>query len=106
LRQVKAPVERRSTFLCHRVGNVGKGRVTQQIRCARAADYSKGDIMSMMTLLIVAAAFCVVGSLVLGIAAMANHGVVGHRTSAQWMTMRIVFQGLALGLILLALLTG
>jgi len=62
--------------------------------------------MSMMTFLIIAAALCVVGSLGLGIAAMANHGVVAHRTSAQWMTMRIVFQGLALGLILLALLTG
>jgi len=61
--------------------------------------------MSMMTLLIIAAMLCVVGSLGLGIAAMANHGEVGHRTSAQWMTMRVVFQGVALALILLALLT-
>jgi hypothetical protein len=61
--------------------------------------------MSMMTLLIIAAMLCVVGSLGLGIAAMANHGEVGHRTSAQWMTMRVVFQAVALALILLALLT-
>jgi hypothetical protein len=61
--------------------------------------------MNMMTLLIIAAMLCVVASLGLGIAAMANHGEVAHRTSAQWMTMRVVFQGVALALILLALLT-
>jgi Hypoxia induced protein conserved region len=59
--------------------------------------------MNVMTLLIIAAALCVVGSLGLGIAAMAHHGEVGHRTSGQWMTMRVVFQGLALGLVLLTL---
>ena len=59
--------------------------------------------MNMMTLLIVAAALCVVASLGLGIAAMANHGEIAHRTSSQWMTMRVVFQGVALGLILLTL---
>jgi hypothetical protein len=61
--------------------------------------------MNMMTLLIIAAMLCVVASLGLGIAAMANHGEVAHRTSAQWMTMRVVFQGVALALILLAVLT-
>jgi len=59
--------------------------------------------MNVMTLLIIAAALCVVGSLGLGIAAMANDGAVGHHTSAQWMTARVGFQALALALILLTL---
>jgi hypothetical protein len=58
--------------------------------------------MSVVTLLIIAAALCVVGSLGMGVAAMARHGEVGHHTSAQWMTMRVAFQGLALALILLS----
>jgi Hypoxia induced protein conserved region len=62
--------------------------------------------MSMMTLLVIVAALCVVGSLALGVASMVSHGEVGHRTSAQWMTMRVAFQALALGLILLAVWTG
>lgn len=57
--------------------------------------------MNPMTLLIIAAALCVVASLGLGIAAMVNHGEVAHRSSSQWMTMRVAFQALALGLILL-----
>ena len=59
--------------------------------------------MSMMTLLIIAAALCVVGSLGMGIVAMVKHSEVGHRTSSQWMTMRVAFQALALGLILTTL---
>ena len=59
--------------------------------------------MSIMTLLVIAAALCVVGSLGLGLAAMIKRGEVGHRTSSQWMTMRVAFQAGALGLILLAL---
>ncbi len=62
--------------------------------------------MSMMVLLVVVALMCVIGSLAFGVAAMVNHGEVGHRTSAQWMTMRVAFQALALGLILLAVWTG
>jgi len=61
--------------------------------------------MSMLTFLVVAALFCVIGSLVLGVASMVRHEPVGHRTSAQWMTMRVAFQALAVVLILLALLT-
>jgi hypothetical protein len=34
---------------------------------------------------------------------MAHHGPVGHRSSAEWMTMRVAFQAAALGLIVLAL---
>lgn len=62
--------------------------------------------MNMMTLLVVVALFCVIGSLAFGIAAMTQHGEVGHRTSAQWMTMRVAFQGVAVALILLALWAG
>lgn len=62
--------------------------------------------MSMVTLLVILAALCVVGSLAFGIAAMARHGEIGHRTSAQWMTMRVTFQAVALGLILMAVWTG
>lgn len=75
-------------------------------RPARVAGCAEGNIMNMMTLLVVVALLCVVGSLALGIAAMTQHGEVGHRTSAQWMTMRVLFQGVALGLILLAVWTG
>lgn len=59
-----------------------------------------------MTFFVVLAAACVLGSLVLGIAAMVNHGTVGHRSSDQWMSARVAFQGLALALILVALLIG
>jgi phage-related minor tail protein len=61
--------------------------------------------MNIMTLLMVAALLGVIGSLAMGITAMASNGVVGHRSSAQWMTMRVVFQGLALALVLLTLLS-
>jgi len=60
--------------------------------------------MNIMTLLLLAALLGVVGSLAMGLTAMVTNGAVGHRTSAQWMTMRVVFQALALALILLTLL--
>ena len=62
--------------------------------------------MNIMTFFIVLAASCVLGSLVLGIAAMVNHGNVGHRSSDQWMSARVGFQALALALILIALVVG
>ncbi len=62
--------------------------------------------MNIMTFFIVLAAACVLGSLVMGIAAMANHGSVAHHSSDQWMTARVGFQALALALILVALLVG
>ena len=61
--------------------------------------------MSIMTFLIIVAMLCVLGSLGMGIVAMTRDGQIGHRTSAQWMTLRVAFQGLALGLVLLALWT-
>jgi len=60
--------------------------------------------MNMLTLLIAVAVVAVVWSLVSGISSMASNGEVGHRTSAEWMTWRVVFQAAALVLILLALL--
>ena len=60
--------------------------------------------MSILTILIIAAIVGTVTSLGFGIAAMANHGEVGHRSSAQWMTMRVAFQALAVVLLVLALL--
>jgi hypothetical protein len=81
----------------------GEGKETAH-RPTRAAG-CEGHIMSMMTFLIIASVLGVVGSLGFGIAAMAHHGVVWHRTSAQWMTMRVAFQALALVLVVLVLST-
>ena len=50
--------------------------------------------MNMMTFLIIASVLVVVGSLGFGIAAMAHYAMVWHRTSAQWMSMRVAFQAL------------
>jgi hypothetical protein len=63
----------------------------------------QGDIMALMTFLILAAMLGVVGSLAFGVAAMVRHGQVGHRSSADWMTMRVAFQALAVVLILVTL---
>ena len=62
--------------------------------------------MSILTLLILGAAVATVVSLVAGITSMARDGEVGHRTSAQWMIWRVVFQAAALVLILLALVVS
>jgi len=61
--------------------------------------------MTIMSFLIGAAVLGVLASLVMGLAAMTSDGAVGHRSSAQWMTMRVTFQALALALILLTLFT-
>lgn len=60
--------------------------------------------MNSMTLLFIAAVLAVIGSLGLGIAAMGRNGQVLHRTSAQWMTLRVAFQAVAVGAVLLMLL--
>lgn len=60
--------------------------------------------MSILTLLILLAAAATVVSLVSGISAMAQGGEVAHRNSAQWMVWRVVFQAVALLLMVLALL--
>ena len=58
--------------------------------------------MTIMTILIIAAILAVLASLGMGVASMAHNGPVGHHTSAEWMTARVVFQVIALGLILTA----
>jgi hypothetical protein len=61
--------------------------------------------MKLLTLFIAIAALATVATLVLGIAAMAAPGgQVAHRTSERWMSWRVAFQALALGLLFLALL--
>jgi hypothetical protein len=62
------------------------------------------ETMNMFTLFILAATAAAVFSLISGVSAMANNGAVGHRTSAEWMTWRVLFQGVALALIMLAML--
>ena len=61
--------------------------------------------MSILTLLILLAAAATLVSLVSGIVAMGEgeDGLVGHFNSAQWMVWRVVFQGLALLLMVIAL---
>jgi hypothetical protein len=65
-----------------------------------------GDIMDIMTLLILLALAGVVASLVSGVATMAHHGPIGHHSGEDWMFRRVGFQALALALILLALLSA
>ena len=60
--------------------------------------------MNMFTLFVLAALAATIVSLVSGISAMATGHEIGHRSSARWMNLRVVFQGAALILILLALL--
>ena len=61
--------------------------------------------MTLSTFLILAAVLCVVASLGMGIASMVRNAPVGHHSSSEWMTMRVTFQGLALLLIIAAILT-
>lgn len=51
--------------------------------------------MAAFTLLALMAALATVVSLASGIAAMANHGEIGHLNSAQWMVLRVLFQAAA-----------
>ena len=60
--------------------------------------------MNMFTLFVLVALAATIVSLVSGISSMAVGHEIGHRSSAQWMNLRVVFQGIALALILLALL--
>jgi hypothetical protein len=43
----------------------------------------QGDLVSMITFLIIAAMSDVVGSLGIGIAVIVNHGLIGYRTGLQ-----------------------
>ena len=59
--------------------------------------------MSFLTFLALAAALAVVVSLTSGITTMANHGEVAHRSSADWMVLRVVFQAIAVLIIVFSL---
>ena len=60
--------------------------------------------MSTMKLLVVAALLCVVASLAMGMLSLGRGGHTSERSSAQFMTLRVVFQAAAVALMLLALL--
>ena len=60
--------------------------------------------MNFFTLLVVLAVIGTAFALIGGIISMAVGHDVGHRSSAQWMNLRVAFQGAALLFILLAVL--
>jgi Hypoxia induced protein conserved region len=60
--------------------------------------------MNMFSLFIIVAALAAVYALASGVSSMAFGGEVNHRSSVQWMTLRVVFQAAAVVLILLSLL--
>jgi Hypoxia induced protein conserved region len=51
--------------------------------------------MNLLTLMFIASVLAVIGSMGLGIAAMGRNGEVMHHTSAEWMSLRVLFQALA-----------
>ena len=59
--------------------------------------------MNLLTLLIMAAAAATVFSLVSGLSAMTHAGPVADDDSDHWMVWRVVFQGLTLLLLVVAL---
>jgi hypothetical protein len=56
--------------------------------------------MDIVTLAVFLAVGAVIFSLTSGIVAMAHDGQIGHQSSAQWMGWRILFQAVALILLL------
>jgi len=60
--------------------------------------------MSLFTLFVMLAAAATVVTLASGVAAMASHGEIAHRTSEQWMVWRVVCQAAAVLFILAAIL--
>ncbi len=59
--------------------------------------------MSLLTMLVLAATFGTIVSLVSGVASIAHDGDIAHRSSAEWMVWRVAFQAAAVAMILLAL---
>jgi fatty acid desaturase len=59
-------------------------------------------LMLFVVIAVVATAFALIG----GIVSMAVGHEVGHRTSTQWMNLRVACQGAALALILMVLLSA
>ena len=59
--------------------------------------------MSFFTFAVLAAVLATIVALVSGITSMARNGEVGHLSSGQWMVRRVLFQGIALVLVLVAI---
>ncbi len=57
--------------------------------------------MNIVTLFVLLALAATVVSLTSGIVAMARDGEVGHQSSVQWMGWRVLFQAIALILVLM-----
>jgi hypothetical protein len=60
--------------------------------------------MSALTGLIFLATLATIAALVTGIGSMAGGGTYDQQHSHQWMTLRVVFQAVAVGLMLVVLL--
>lgn len=59
--------------------------------------------MTILTSLVLLAAFAATVSLASGIASMASDSEIAHRSSVEWMTWRVAFQIAAVLMVLLAL---
>ena len=62
--------------------------------------------MGSMKMMVVAALLCVLASLGMGLVALGRKGSTSERSSAQFMTLRVVFQAAAVALMVLALLAS
>jgi fatty acid desaturase len=62
--------------------------------------------MDILMLLVALALMATIFSLLAGVSSMTVGHDVGHRSSAQWMNLRVAFQSVAIVLILLALLNS
>lgn len=60
--------------------------------------------MTVFTVLVLLAVLATLTTLASGVAAMASHGQIAHRTSEQWMVWRVVCQGAAILIVLAAIL--
>jgi hypothetical protein len=80
-----------------------KAPVANEPRLGGAQPPEEG-VMSMITVMVLAALLATIGSLAAGITSMATNGEVGHQRSEQWMGWRVGFQAVALLFIVIALL--
>ena len=55
--------------------------------------------MNLLTVLVLLAALATIASLTSGIVSMARDGEIAHQSSAEWMVWRVLFQAVALILI-------
>lgn len=62
--------------------------------------------MSLLGIAILLAVAATVYSLLSGVTTMATHNDVGHRDGERWMWQRVLFQAIALALVVFAYLTA